>query len=273
MTVSFIHGIPSLASYRYRAEAPAKWLEASINDPSADVLVFVKPQECELEHAKRAIADGRRVVVDFQDNRFGRQPHLREFLRLASEITVPTEVTRQIVASMGRDSFVVQESYSYERAEPHCKGDRLFWFGNPVNLHTLQGVLPRIQDYPLTVLCGVPGTLPWSHENMLKGLESDIVILPTTEYHRTANRAVEAIWRGCFVVAEPHSSLAGFPIWVGDMREGIEWAKANPAGANEMTRAAQEYVAKHFAPEVIARQWHNAINVGPMSRLGWRTAA
>lgn len=277
MSVSFMHRFPDLASYRYRAEAPAKWLGASLNDPMAETLVFVKPQAGEVEEARRALADGRTIVVDCQDNRFARLPHHMELLRLAHTVTVPTEVTQKIIASLGRCSMVIPEAYTYDRAEPHCNGDKLFWFGHPVNLKTLNDVAPIIRGYPLKVLCGVPGTMPWSHENMLEGLAwADIVILPTTDYHRSANRAVEAIRRGCFVVAEPHSSLAGFPVWVGNLREGIEWARSSPDAANRMIAEAQEYIEARFSPERVAPLWKSATRkVGladPFYSRGWSVA-
>lgn len=240
-----------MASGRYRAVEPARWLGASINDPSADVLVFSKPQPHEL-----CLMGGKRVVVDFCDDHFDRFPHYREFLRRAELITCPTEVMRQRIAELGRDAFVIPEAYAYDEAEPHCNGVNLLWFGNPVNLGSLEAVKRQLEGYPLTVWA----PKVFDADALLANLaRADIVVIPKTAAYKSANRAVEAVRRGCFVVAELHPSLNDFPVWIGDLKEGIEWARANPAKAREMTRCAQNYVRKRLSPRTLASAWRTVI--------------
>ena len=89
--------------------------------------------------------------------------------------------------------------------------------------------------------------------------QADIVILPATVGYKSPNRAIEAVRQGCFVVAEPHPSLEGFPgIWVGDIKEGIEWARQNPKSANELTLKAQAWT-ENFAPALVASAWSRLI--------------
>ena len=62
MRISFVHaGDASWASYRYRASRPAAALGASLNDLTADVLVFCKPVEALVQMAMTLKASGPRL--------------------------------------------------------------------------------------------------------------------------------------------------------------------------------------------------------------------
>jgi hypothetical protein len=256
--ISFIHrGGRTMASYRYRAEIPARELGASVNDPSADVLVFAKPMPDDACEARRAKARGAHVIVDFCDDHLEAW-HYLAMAGLADAITCPTpEMARRIQAATGRAASVIPDPWEFPAAEPHCDGVRLLWFGHASNLSGLARAARSLEGYPLTVVSSAPGALPWSHAEMLRQLAAaDIVVLPASAPYKSANRAVEAIRQGCFVVAEPHPALTEIPgIFIGRLREGVEWARSDAAGARSRTREAQRYVTPRFSPEAIARAW------------------
>ena len=268
VTVSFIHRFgPKAASYRYRAAIPASHLEgASINDPSADVLVYAKPDGIDLMEVKKALAAGKRVIVDFCDDHFDRM-HYRHMLRLADEVTCSTDEMAKRIKGLGRDAVVIADPYEFDEVAPHCAGDNLLWFGHGLNMPSLDRIRPQLQGYPLRVVSNTPDTIAWSMETMVEEFaKADIVILPASEKYKSANRAIEAIRQGCFVVAEPHPALEGFDrpygdlgIWIGDIKEGIEWARQNQSEANQRTKLAQDYVSQTFAPRTLAFAWSRVI--------------
>ena len=264
--VSFIHsGGESMASYRYRAAMPAAWLGASINDFSASTLVFSKPRPQELETLGRAKAKGQWCVADFCDDHFD-WPHCAEFLRLADAVACPTEAMRKLIADVpryGRDASVVPESWEFAPHDPHCSGGNLLWFGSLSTVESLQRMRTRIgvHAYRLREVGNFAGARPWSAAAMIEELAlADIVLIPATAAHKSANRAVEATMAGCLVVADAHPSLEGWPgIWIGDLKEGIEWATANPEQANARVSSARRCAMEKFSPAILSRMWRTAI--------------
>lgn len=260
--VSFIHGGgPDMASYRYRAAIPAREIGASLNDLSADTLIFAKPSPQDLWEMGKAKARGATVIVDFCDPHFDWM-HYREALRLADFVTCPTETMMAVIREQDAEKtiHIIPDPYEYPEAKPHCQGVNLLWFGHAVNKHSLERVLPEITDYPLLVVSNFAGAVPWSKETMNQAFaNADIVILPKTEDYKSPNRAIESIRQGCFVVAEPQPSLKDFPIWQGNIKEGIEWARQNPDLANQQTSKAQKYVMERYSPPTLASAWKKFI--------------
>lgn len=259
--VSFIHsGGEDAASYRYRAAIPAAELGASLNDLTADTLVFSKPQTHELIEMERCKARGGFLIVDFCDDHFDWM-HYQEAYRLAHMIICPTEELAVKLRKGGKHPVVIPDPYEYPEEVPHCNGTNLLWFGHAVNKHSLERVMPDIKDYPLTVVSNFAGATPWSRETMLKAFaHADIVILPETAKYKSNNRAIEAIRQGCYVVAEPQPALSEIPgIWLGNIKEGIEWAQQNPQLARDRTLRAQQYVTEKFTPQIVASAWKIAI--------------
>lgn len=246
-----------MASYRYRAKIPANEIDARINDTSADVVVFSKPQPSEVGLAKKIIARGGRVVVDFCDDHFDKD-HYNQMRDICHLAVCPTEEMEKVV---GAKAVVVPDPYEFEEAVPHCDGSKMLWFGNVSNLHSIQRVLPEISGHKLRIVSNAVGTIPWSLTGMLKEFAfSDIVLLPHTKDYKSPNRALESIRQGCFVVAEPHPSLADIPgIWIGNIKEGIEWASQNQAQANQRTKQAQQYIKQKYSPRIVGNAWKNAL--------------
>jgi uncharacterized Rossmann fold enzyme len=250
---SFIHwGDKNAASWRYRAKIPAgDW--ASQNDLTADTLVFAKPQANELMVMARAKARGAWVVVDFCDDHFDWM-HYQEALRLADAVTCSTTEMAKRIKELGRNATVIPDPYEYPEMPPHCNGVNLLWYGHHVNRESLQRILPDLKGYPFAVVSNFDGAIPWSHETMLREFaRADIVVIPATAPYKSANRAIEAIRQGCFVVAEPHPALEGFPIYIGNIKEGIEWTKTQDM--EKLISKAQKFVKEEFSPQTLIDKW------------------
>ena len=259
--VSFIHfANDDSASYRYRAATPARWLGASLNDLSADTLIFSKPQAHELMDMARAKARGAWVVADFCDDHFD-WTHYGEALRLANVVTCPTKEMQRRIKELGRDAQVIPDGYEYDFCEPHVSGCNLLWFGHAVNKQSLARIMPEIEGYPLRVVSNFGGAIPWSKATMIREFAlTDIVVMPFTEAYKSANRTLEAIIQGCMVVAEPHPAINDIPgIWIGNIREGIEWTRRNPQEANRRIGMAQKYVMDEYSPKTLTAAWRKAI--------------
>ena len=253
---SFIHwGNKNAASWRYRAKIPSgDW--ATLNDLTADTLIFAKPQASELMDMARAKARGAWVVVDFCDDHFD-WLHYQEALRLADAVTCSTNEMARRIKELGRDATVIADPYEFPEMPPHYAGINLLWFGHHVNRDSLQRILPDLEGYPLRVVSNFEGAIPWSKETMLEEFaRADIVVIPTTASYKSANRAIEAIRQGCFVVAEPHPALEGFPIYIGNIKEGIEWTKQQ--NMNELISKAQKFVTAEFSPQILIDKWKSA---------------
>ena len=269
-SASFVHfGDDTMASYRYRCRIPSAELKIPTNNFAAKIVVFTKPAPEEVAIAQKIRAEGRKVVADFCDDHFDR-PEYVTFAKMADAITCPTEAMAARIQNIlgleqeeGRSTKaqflrVIPDPSEFPVAEPHCKGARLLWFGHASNYASLERVLPEIEDYPIRIVSNRPDTIQWSMDIMrAEFARADIVVIPATAEYKSANRAVEAIRQGCFVVAEPHPSLNSFPgIWLGNIKEGIEWARQNPQVANERTKQAQSYV-ESFAPAHVANAWRS----------------
>jgi len=249
--VSFIHwGDKTSASWRYRAKIVSDgW--ASLNDFSADTLIFAKPQANELMEMARAKARGAWVIVDFCDDHFD-WVHYKEALRLADAVSCNTEVMKNIIKEHGRDATVIGDPYEYPEAKPHYNGLNLLWYGHAVNKHSLERILPDLEGYNLRVVSNFGGAIPWSHETMLEEFaKADIVLMPATAEYKSPNRAIEAIRQGCFVVSERD---LGIPhIYVGNILEGIKWTQTQDT--NTLISKAQKFVTEEFMPRILIDKW------------------
>jgi len=249
--VSFIHwGDKTSASWRYRAKIVSEgW--ASLNDLTADTLIFAKPQANELMDMAKAKARGAWVIVDFCDDHFD-WVHYKEALRLADAVSCNTEVMAKIIKEHGREATVIGDPYEYSEEKPHCNGLNLLWYGHAVNKHSLERILPDLEGYNLRVVSNFGGAIPWSHETMLEEFaKADIVLMPATAEYKSPNRAVEAIRQGCFVVSERD---LGIPeIYVGNIKEGIEWTQTQ--NVNQRISKAQKFVTEEFSPKILIDKW------------------
>jgi hypothetical protein len=258
-TVSFLHHAgPTWASARYRCAIPAYELGASVNDLTADVLIVSKPEALTIPEVKQALGTGQSVIVDFCDDHFT-TPHYRDLVRLADALTCSTDVLKQTIWEQFRmEATVIPDPYEFSEVAPHCYGRNLLWFGRAPNQ-------PPTLDEAVRCVSNQEGMIPWSRETMLEEFaRADIVLLPATAAYKSANRAIEAIRQGCFVVAEPHPSLTAIPgIWVGDLKEGIAWASQHQTDANARIRMSQTWISERYAPRTVAVAWSQVIQACP----------
>ncbi len=287
--VSFIHAADtSMASYRYRAAIPAAGLGASLNDLSASALIFSKVAPWETIEMAKAKKRGQRIIVDICDDHF-ESMHYQDALRMADIVTCPTEEMAKQISSypgFGQSAAVIPDPYEFPLLEPHCHGLNLLWFGHAVNIDGLYRVMPDLAGYPLRIVTNAthdracpPEALgsrdvteyaintrmrDWSLAIMEEEFhKADIVILPKTADYKSANRAVEALRQGCFVVAEPHPALTDIPgIYIGNIKEGIEWVKQQPLPeVSRRISLGQRYVTEKYSPAIVTAQWRSVIQL------------
>lgn len=262
MTVSFIHhGDPTWASYRYRAAMPAAVLGARLNDLTADVLVFSKPTPGDVQIAQQAHARGQCVVVDYCDDHFDRLEY-RALLPFAAAVTVPTVVMGRVVQRHRAEVpiRVIPEPYELPEVAPHAERAWRLWFGHRMNAagyHRAAAQLAAAGER-LVAVSNFPGAIPWSLPTLQAACaEAGIVVLPASAVYKSANRAIEAIRQGCFVVAEPHPALVALPgLWVGaDLLEGVRWVQAHLALANRRLGQLQALIRGRYSPATIGNLW------------------
>lgn len=264
--ISFVHRIPGLASYRYRCEIPAKGLGLPINQ-EADGYIITKPTEADL-----ALMD-KPTIVDFCDDHFNTKLY-RQMAAMADFVTCPTVTMASIIKQeTGRLARVIPDPYEFPEKAPHCNGKKLLWFGHASNYYTLERILPDLKEYELHVVSNKEGCIPYSRETMEREFAwADIVIIPATKAYKSPNRAIEAIRSGCLVIAEPHPSLYGFPIFQGHIKEGIECLQMN------QMKEAQQYVRDTFSPQIVTAAWkklltefHSILDAGKRSGMDGST--
>lgn len=270
--VVWIHRFQHLATYRYRCEMPSKEVAkhngftVGINDGEADIAVFSKPIEADIEIAKNLKAEGAKIVVDMQDNHFStsKEDVYRKMAEVADSIVCASDVMRQVIGQeTGKDAAVIGDPYEYDEVAPHANGEDLLWFGHHINFKDLVDIMPQLGSRKLRVVTGpqhVPGTTPWSIPNMIKSFElSNIVILPTREgsEYKSPNRLVNSIRQGCFAVCMQHPAYWDFRdfVWVGHFHTGLRWTDAFRDELNDRVKEAQDYVRDRYSPETIGQQW------------------
>ena len=262
MTLTFIHGGSEAdASYRYRAQRPAEALGATINDGKAECYIFAKPHWKNLETLQQANAYGHVTILDTCDIHW-QHPGIKTMMHEAHYLTVNTPYLQQMVQQQfGRASTIIPDPYEYEELPPHCDGNHILWFGHPTNGASFNRFSRFVAEYPYEVVTNKKSpdqnVTQWSVENLRAAFaRADLVIMPETAPYKSCNRTIESIRQGCFVVAEPHPSLVGFPgIWIGNIKEGVAWTIAHPAEARRRTVIAQQYVKNTYSLAHTVNAW------------------
>jgi len=77
---------------------------------------------------------------------------------------------------------------------------------------------------------------------------------------KSGNRAVEAIRRGLYVVANPLPAYADLGMWQGDIRQGVDWALSHRGEVLRRIKNSQDYVRHEYSPQRIGRLWANALS-------------
>lgn len=167
---------------------------------------------------------------------------------------------------------------------------RLVWYGNPTNWQSMAEWVPRLmtlakhQPWLLTIVsqpgAGIESFVngfnaadpanaviefePWSEQGLWPLVQdAHIVLIPadltdSKKAVKTANRVIDALQSGRFVIAAPvpaYQALAEY-VWLGeDPVAGIKWVLANPGEALDKIKRGQAYVQAHHSIEAIARRW------------------
>lgn len=171
---------------------------------------------------------------------------------------------------------------------------QLIWYGSTINWPDLVASIPNLttlagdQAFTLKIITNpTPEILSfikgynahsnpdaqltfveWNQDTVWQEVaESHIALLPSNladskKTVKTANRLVEALHIGRFVVAHPvpaYQKLKDY-VWLGEqLADGIRWALDNPKLVEQKIRNGQIEVKNQFSIEAIAQKWKNAI--------------
>lgn len=263
------------ASLRYRAAIPAKYLRAKGYKVSigpgvpddATVCIFSKHFEDHRDKARTAKKLGKRVIFDICDDH--RQTEMRDYYADMAKIAHVIVASTPMIAEAYKAKHVIPDPYEQPEKEPDFDRDQgLVWFGHKSNAQALIDVLPQINGYRemLTVVSdiSIPGIkcLPWTPNTQRAAMDAaTISIIPSAKPGAGANRMIESIRRGLFVVATPIDSYQEFRggAWLGDIREGVEYALANKGTLADKVSRAQKYVRLAYNPEAVGAMWERAV--------------
>lgn len=264
MDATFLTFDQDLASARYRGAIPTREL-AKLGvriTPDADTLV------CSKHGWDPAILEGyRHVIYDVCDDHFEdtHADFYRRMIRRADLVTCNSQaMLSRIREATGVEARVIPDPYELDERPPSW-GEGLTWFGHESNLVDLAREAPRLKGFDIRAVSSpvMPGIIPWSREAVTDALDRcAVTIIPTGKNpYKSANRLVEASRRGKFVVANPlpaYEEFAGF-MWIGDIREGVEWAHANRVECLERVARCQQYVRTRYSPQRIGGLWLEAL--------------
>lgn len=246
---------PELASFRLRVALPALHLSCPYRiGASGDVNFFFKDGAPEL--ASRL----KHVVYDVVNDHFDR-PSYRDMCALATAITVSSPVMADIVRrETGRTSTVIDDPYENDQQPVKCIGQNVLWFGHSLNLPSL----PDLDGFDLTICTNTRGSVFWSLDSERWCLDHcAVVVLTGTNPGASSNRVVKALRAGRPVVIPPGieawEQFAPY-VWMGEIREGLNWTLNNREEACRRTQAGQQYIAERFHPRTIGRQWRDVFN-------------
>jgi hypothetical protein len=262
---------PTFASFRYRAQIPAKAIGASVNGGEGSVYIFSKPTPDDIVLAKECKAEGVKVVADLGDDHFRHPtwgPIYVEMATLCDALVVPTEnMAGRIMKYLGRKAdTIIPDPYEEALTAPHANGKdaRYCWFGSPANLKDLDVYWHFLQNMPLTVVTGQNprknfNYIRWSPTAQTEQLHAaNIVVLPIRKgvEYKSPNRLVNALRAGCFVVTDRHPASLAFRryVWVGNVMTGVKWAQYYHDELNDMVAEGQAY-CEQFSPENVGKQW------------------
>jgi hypothetical protein len=254
----------NLASARYRGYIPIRELEKLGVEmtPAADTLVCSK-------HGwdPAIVGKYRHVIYDVCDDHFDddHADFYRGMVGRADLVTCNSQAMQSRIREATRvEARVIPDPYELDERPPSW-GEGLTWFGHESNLVDLAREAPRLKGFDIRAVSSpvMPGIIPWSRQAVIDALDRcAVAIIPTgTSPLKSANRLVEAARRGKFVVANPLPAYEEFApfMWVGDIREGIEWAYAHREQCLARVAQCQDYIRPRFSPERVGRLWLEAL--------------
>lgn len=252
MKVTFAYFGDHLASARLRARIPQAEVAKLGIGKGMDVVVYGKHwlSMADLSQFKKR-------VFDVCDDHFwtSHDAYYREHIAKADLVTCNSETMKDIIRrETDRIATVIPDPYESEE-KPAGMGSGLLWFGHQSNLPDLHPYL----DLEPEILTGTD----WGREKQLAALDKcAAVLIPTGKsMAKSANRLIESVRNGRFVIAgylPAHEEFKPF-MWIGDIRDGVEWLKEYPRDAVKRVGFCQQYIRDKYSPEAIGRLWFNAL--------------
>jgi hypothetical protein len=264
------------------------------------VMVFLKGSTP--AHIADAKSKGAFTIYDLCDNKFDEKEDYSPCCEAADAITVNSEqMGISVKHNTGRDSHVIPDPGERPVLEPSFapKGDvRLLWFGSSASLKFVPWVelwsnLERhIKNYQFTMVTAkvdrlrnkmlerhrrghTPGVnfdrihmleWDWNLQGRLLA-ETDIVVIPVvTENYRTdtksANRVIDSLFSGRFVVTTPLASYLEFApyTWQQDTIQGIQWAVQNPNHVMDRVQQGQQYALDNYSARRVAERFVETVD-------------
>jgi len=240
---------------------------------------------------------GATTVYDLCDNKFDEKAEYLPCCRAADIITVNSKLMADSVReNTGRDSIIIPDPYERPELDASFNTNRpikLLWYGSSASLKFVNWVqlwqrLEReVVNYHFTIVVAKADRLAgkmksrqqrgafsgvnfdkisilnWTWElqgELLK--DTDIVLIPVeSQNYRTdtksANRLIDGLMSGNFVVTTPLSSYVEFEpyTWQKDYVQGIKWAQEHPGKVIDRIKQGQEYTRQRYSKEIIAQKW------------------
>lgn len=201
-------------------------------------------------------------VFDICDDWFGREhdEHYRRMVARCAVVTSSEGLAEIVSRETGKFATYIPEPWELPEGQiKEPSSDPLvLWFGHSSNLSTLHG----LSGFRLLIVTNAvgKGIIPYSPENLRRALEfCDCVIIPQTKEWKSANRMVESLRAGRFVIASDIPSYRGFDQYLGDIQEGVEWVRANVGRITTRIISGQSAISS-FHPDLIGERWLNFIS-------------
>lgn len=279
MNINFVTVLgDEIASKRLRINILAQALQDMGHVPiisnaplkDADIVVFSKHKRADESEMAIACKGKTKIVFDLCDDHFqgSKAGHYLRMCSLADVVTVSTpQLAERVYWYTGMHPKIIHDPYEngIKAAKAPSQKKRVLWHGHGTNLNALK---PLPEEYSLRVLCNKPSEIgdyrPWSMEELEEGLEwCDVVIIPQTDDKKnlvkTHNKATTSLRAGRYVVASPWpEAYSVYPIWRGDIEEGLKWAFENPENAMKVVEKCQQ-ISEQFSPESMAKAWLEAV--------------
>lgn len=253
------------------------------------------------ESIQRARDLGAFTVYDLCDNKFGEKEEYVPCCLAAHMISASNEnMVKSVHAHTGCSAVVLSDPYERPLLPAHFKPHqpiKLLWFGSQSSfkffplVEVLQRLEREIVHYQFTIISAktqrVSSKLQtrqnkgqvsginlnkikiedwtWQRQGELLA-ESDIVLMPVQTNNprtdtKTANRLIDSLVSGCFVITTPLASYLEFAnyTWQHDYIQGIKWAMAHPERVNKAITRGQKYTSEKFSPDRISLEFYHRI--------------
>lgn len=262
-TISYVGDLSSeFAGFRLRIQLPSRYIDLPyVYGSTGDVTVIYRHIFDPDYISNMLKKHNSKLVYDITANHFNDEHRYRniETCKIASTITCSSnELVKKIKQETGKDAVLIYDAYENPEIEPTLlNGDKLLWFGHPYNLSSLY----PYRNTPNLTICSkdANNVIKWSIKTELDELKKcDMVLLTNKNIYASENRVVKAIRAGKFVITPSNipswNELKDF-IWIGDINEGIKWAKNNREEVKQKIINGQQYIRSKFNPEHVAKHW------------------